>query len=357
MGFIQSIGGCQLKSKWKGALKYSLACLSLAGLLSLSESAFAACKLVQLGELPVKVEDNRILVGGSVDGKPVRMMVDTGSGDNMIYRDAARRLGLPLLPLRGVTMYGVGGEVRLRTTQVKTLTLGNLVSHNEVMLVGGDDPDGDPAIIGMLGERFFSQADIEFDLAGGVIRFLKPQGCTDAQLAYWATTSYSQVAIDGTNNAGASIDSVAKLNGLPIAVTFDTGSTNSVVTLTAAQAVGVRPGGEGVTRVGRIYGAGPKSLPVWIGTFKTFSLGDETIGNAKLRISDLFAFNKEVSAVSVVPVEVGSQTKMFIGLDFFKSHRVLISQSRRKMYFTYAGGPVFDTRADGDVPDPPAPPR
>ena len=129
-----------MKSKRSGALIYSLACLTLAGLLSAYGSAFAACRIVQLGELPVKVEANRILVDGTVDGKPVRMMVDTGSGDNMIYRDAARRLGLPLVPLRGVTMYGVGGEVRLRTTQVKTLTLGNLVSSNEVAANRTDVP-------------------------------------------------------------------------------------------------------------------------------------------------------------------------------------------------------------------------
>jgi hypothetical protein len=32
---------------------------------------------------------------------------------------------------------------------------------------------------------------------------------------------------------------------------------------------------------------------------------------------------------------------MILGADFLRAHRVLISHSQRKMYFTYLGGPVF----------------
>jgi hypothetical protein len=32
---------------------------------------------------------------------------------------------------------------------------------------------------------------------------------------------------------------------------------------------------------------------------------------------------------------------MLLGADFLRAHRVLVSHSQRKMYFTYLGGPVF----------------
>jgi hypothetical protein len=32
---------------------------------------------------------------------------------------------------------------------------------------------------------------------------------------------------------------------------------------------------------------------------------------------------------------------MLLGADFLRSHRVLVAHSQRKIYFTYAGGPVF----------------
>ena len=45
---------------------------------------------------------------------------------------------------------------------------------------------------------------------------------------------------------------------------------------------------------------------------------------------------------------------MLLGADFFRSHRVLVSHSQHKMYFTYVGGPVFSferrARAAPEVP-------
>ena len=32
---------------------------------------------------------------------------------------------------------------------------------------------------------------------------------------------------------------------------------------------------------------------------------------------------------------------MLLGADFFLSHRILVSNSQHKLYFTYNGGPVF----------------
>ena len=32
---------------------------------------------------------------------------------------------------------------------------------------------------------------------------------------------------------------------------------------------------------------------------------------------------------------------MLLGADFLRSHRVLVANSQRKLYFTYSGGPVF----------------
>ena len=330
-----------------------IVCALAAGVVVFATDAFADCKILNLGELPVKVEDGRLLIDGTIDGHPIRMVVDTGAPDNMIYRDAARRLGLQLTELRHVEMYGVGGQMHIQTTRIQTLTLGSLVSRNEVMFAGGDHQDSDPRVVGLIGRRFLAQADLEFDIAHGALRFLKPVGCTDPQMAYWATSAYSQADLDAPTDSESSISGRVKLNGVPILATFETGSSFSFVTQAAAESAGVRPGGEGVTPVEQVVGLGPRPIPAWIATFKSFSIGDETIGNAKLRMSDLFVYSKVKSLGSNVPYEVGSESKMLIGLDFFKAHRVLISQSRHKMYFTYSGGRIFDTRAEGDAGDAP----
>ena len=45
---------------------------------------------------------------------------------------------------------------------------------------------------------------------------------------------------------------------------------------------------------------------------------------------------------SVMRYKVGTPTGMILGVDSLKAHRVLVSHSQRKMYFTYVGGPVFE---------------
>jgi tetratricopeptide (TPR) repeat protein len=47
---------------------------------------------------------------------------------------------------------------------------------------------------------------------------------------------------------------------------------------------------------------------------------------------------------------------LLLGMDFFLSHHVLVARSQNKLYFTYTGGPVFDTEsAAAPAPKPQAP--
>jgi hypothetical protein len=39
---------------------------------------------------------------------------------------------------------------------------------------------------------------------------------------------------------------------------------------------------------------------------------------------------------------------VILGTDFLRAHRVLVSRSQRKVYFTYASGPVFPARKSRD---------
>ena len=64
---------------------------------------------------------------------------------------------------------------------------------------------------------------------------------------------------------------------------------------------------------------------------------------------------------SRVSRNVVQEQPMLLGLDFLRAHRVLVAHSQRKLYFTYVGGPVFQTtgptsrragpRPDGDAKD------
>ena len=69
--------------------------------------------LQQIGELPITADSGELTVEASIDGKPVRMIVDTGSVATLIFHSTAQTLGLRLKPIAGVTFYGAGGGDKL----------------------------------------------------------------------------------------------------------------------------------------------------------------------------------------------------------------------------------------------------
>jgi tetratricopeptide (TPR) repeat protein len=106
---------------------------------------------------------------------------------------------------------------------------------------------------------------------------------------------------------------------------FDTGASTSLLSKSAAARVGVTASSAGVEAGGIGGGIGSRELETSIASFQEFGIGDETIKNARLKIS-----NGAILGVD-----------MLLGDDFFLSHRVMVARSQRKIYFTYNGGPVF----------------
>jgi hypothetical protein len=91
---------------------------------------------------------------------------------------------------------------------------------------------------------------------------------------------------------------------------------------------------------GKLVGANGYAVESQIGTFDSFSIGDETIRHAKLRVTDLYNRVGDTYVGSRMATSYGD-TDMYLGADFLRSHRVYIASSQRKVYFTYQGGPVF----------------
>jgi tetratricopeptide (TPR) repeat protein len=129
------------------------------------------------------------------------------------------------------------------------------------------------------------------------------------------------------------------VNGKRIRVIFDTGMFSSMLSLHAAAQAGVKPDNPDVKPAGYVFGFGQERWQSWIAPFASFKIGHEEINNTHLRIGD-----------------VGVDTDMLLGFDFFLSHRVYVATSQGKLYFSYNGGPVFDLTTTPDTSAaPPAP--
>ena len=311
----------QARSPSAGALLVLLA-------LATATSHAEPCKIVRFPDIPVTMRGLRPIVRAQINGQDAWLVADSGAFFSFLTPAAVEQFQLPYKSFPGLYVEGVGGPELARVVQVRKFSLIGTTWNDVEFVVAGSGFGGDAA--GLLGQNVFRIADVEYDLANGVIRLVRPKGdCKRQALAYWAEAAkkpYSVIEIEPATAREPHTKSIAYLNGVRIRVIFDTGAAQSLLTLGAARHAGITATSPGVTDGGMTWGLGHKVPRTWITRFASFRIGDEEIKNAQLRFGDIAA----------------SEADMLIGADFFLSHRVYVASSQNRLYFTYNGGPVFD---------------
>lgn len=111
---------------------------------------------------PFRFESNSIFVDGKINGKPARLLIDTGAGMSILHIPYAESVGLEVGPL-DEKIYGVAGEAPAGWTPVPTIQLGEAVFKDRRLLSTDmlkDKPPGTKAREdGILGAEFMSQLD------------------------------------------------------------------------------------------------------------------------------------------------------------------------------------------------------
>ena len=317
--------------------------------------ALGACQLQTIAEYHITMEGNQPLVDASINGHPVRFLVDMGSAATIVSRPAAAELGLTLRRMNGVDMYGVGGGDVADEANIRELKLGNSVVHDVDLMVTGQGLKS-REYVGLLGQNFLSQTDLEFDFANDVMRLFKAHDCAGDQVVYWGK-AYSMVPISPSPSTGV-LEIEVLLNGRRILAQVDSGASHSVVTPGAAESAGVTLHSAGVRSVGASSGMGAKSVQTFVAVFPTFSVGDETIKNVRLEIADLFGEDRDIPINSRIPRKLLGFPQMLLGADFIKAHRIYVARSQGKVYFSYNGGPIFQApEAKQVAPIAPPPPN
>lgn len=316
------------------------AALAAFGLFGLAGSAAARCQLTEAGELHVIMDGNRPLVPGVINGHSVMMLIDTGASFSSILRSAVPTLGLRPLSVDRVHVYGVGGETRVEVTDLSQLKIDHFNIVNPELLVVGERPFDRPEVVAIIGMDFLSKWDLEFDLPDGMIRLLTPKDCQGDQVIYWGG-AYAEAPLLPSGGLGEKFIIRVMLNRSPTEATLDSGAYYSTVTLAAARAAGVTPTSEGVVASGASHGVGADAAQTWIAAFDSFSIGDETIKNPRIHISDMFASDVRAETGSRIPREVEGLPSMLLGADFLRTHRVMLANSQHMAYFTYVGGDPF----------------
>jgi len=292
-----------------------------------ASQAAADCKLQKIVDVPVTMDGLHGTVPAQINGHDTRFTIDTGAFFSVVGSDAAAQFGMrkSSVPF-GMVVRGVGGSERdASAVTADTFTFAGAGFKNIQFLTGGRVDNSRSA--GVIGQNVMGPFDVEYDFANGVMRFFKAEGCAKANLAYWSSgMALSRAPLDVPGRYVQAIIAKAKINGRLVRVQFDSGAPVSYLSRHAAARAGIQIGAEGVTSGGLTYGVYGKGLETFLAPFQSFSIGDEEIKNTQLRVAD---------------IDLGNDTDMLVGADFFLSHRILVSNSQKTLYFTYNGGPVF----------------
>ena len=285
--------------------------LAAAGLCAAgARRAEAACDHVVLAELPVEIEGGPIsaapMSSGRVDGRSVRILVDTGADVSTLTPAAIGKLGLPGV-YEAKSMDRPNGQVQVPSFSVGTLTASGLTLKAMGAGAGPNSPDmrlGVDLLLPMY-------ADLDIDLPHKKVRLIRADGCTRDQVVYWQG-GYAVGDLLDPQYPG--IYAEVRVDGMPLKARFDS-SVYSVL------------GAEGLRKLRLPAGAAPQ--------FKTFAFSQESIQNPAIPVGELPRFEQ-------------GEPDMVIGLDFMLSHRIYVARSQRKLYVSYVGGRAF-------APAPPAP--
>jgi predicted aspartyl protease len=302
-----------------------------AGMLLAAAQACADCRFTELAALDLNIYEaaGTPFIDGQINGKTVHMLIDTGAHKTQLTRAEMDRQQQPLTRTLN-RVRGIGGDTAQFAAQPEEVIIGPArVAKTWFPVVDGLDY---PGYGGLVGADYLLQADLEIALAGRQLKFFRNDGCGgDKSLAYWDTQALD-VPLELADKHSAAYVQV-QLNGRKIRALIDTGAAHSLVDLQTADKLGIKPGGAGVSEGGAVTGIGGKDTPKWNATFDSFAIGEENIGKPRLAIADV----NNLQQFGVKNIE------MILGRDFLRAHRVLISTSQERFYYTYLGGQVFST--------------
>jgi predicted aspartyl protease len=319
---------------------YLLRALPVSALLftlpALADDKPAGCVYVEVAKLPVKYAGPNLqaTIPGTMNGKPARMLMDTGAEISALTETYAAKLDLNMQST-GRWVSGIGGDARLYNARIDEMTVGPTRAGVSTMRVIGA-MGGKPAFDVVVGAPFLLQADLEMNLADREIKFFRPQNCQDSFLGYWTDAHVTEIPYNWRTTRGPNPHFTVELNGHPLDAMIDSGADATAIELDAARRAGLRLDAPDVKKLGNVVGVGTSRVAYWSAHFDKLAIGDENILDAR---------------IGVIESQGDRNVDIMLGRDFLRQHRVLFAKSQKKLYISYIGkGDVFVSHATSIEP-------
>ena len=314
-----------------------LSVIALFAALLLGACAAAApeqCVVDRVTEVPVAMTRDFALVPARLDGHDAHLLLDTGAGVTMLSDDIADRLALMpedrLFPSR---VQGVGGVTLTRRLIVDTFEVGGIdLGKQSIMTTErGLFRHFDPPPDGIIGGDFLSQFDVDIDLPEKRLGLYRAHACRAPFAPPWPGFTLYRLPARLTDGGQFLID--VAVDGVPLVAMLDSGAQETAINARAMSKLGLTVNSFAQDPTREELGIDMNRRLSHRHHFVKLKIGAETYRDPAIWVSDMPLLSAD----------------MLLGADFFQTHRLWLSFSRRVVFVAVSG--------DADSPFNPHRPR
>jgi predicted aspartyl protease len=273
------------------------------------------CRLTLYASLPLTTEvDGRVSVPMTVQDKAYSFMVDTGGAVATIGWDQAEELGLKKKP-SGNYLVGVGGRLLSSFITPDHIALGKMVGSDLAFYVESRSGIG---IDGTLAPDMLKHYDVDLDFAHGKMNLFSPTHCP-GKVVYWTNENYVIIPILASGSAHIRVPVI--VDGKEITAVIDTGAVTSIMSLHAADVLGVKEDSPDLKL--KSSGGRFKKVKLYTYPFHTLEMGGVTVQNPHIVIGS----NEFMGSF---------RSDMILGMGILRQLHLYISYKEEKLYVSPA---------------------
>jgi predicted aspartyl protease len=263
-------------------------------------------------------------VTATIDERPEKLLVDTGTMPTQVWKARAANLDLPVQ--EGTRYMDLGGRSSEDVTRVGRFDLGSMETGGFYVRISSDPDFSHAAFDGILGASMMHQYDIDLDFAHHRLNYFSPEQCKGTGI-YWAPSTISSVHM---LSVWGLIYVPVTLDGHTFAARLDTGADRTFLNPDVAQKLfGLKSNS---AEAGSVTDGGAL-IKASMHVFTRLTLGGLTANNPQIGIPPSTLTSK------MLP-------DLVIGMDLLKHSHLYISIQNQRIYVSAAGdGPPLRTPA------------
>ena len=272
------------------------------------------CDLVMVAQMPLEVQDHLLVVPAGINGKWVRLVVDSGAERTTISDAAADRLGLPHDPRYTTHSMGIGGATIASDVTIDRLVLGGVHFPVDRIAVGAFKLQFEHGLNadGLLGADILLAFDMDIDVPGGKLTLYRSRLCPNISPPW----KEPWVEITGVRARKDRLLLPFDLDNVPGLAILDTGAQANVIGVDMARRMGLTEQALAADPAITQRGVGPNVAISRLHQFRLLRIGPVT---------------EELPAITVLSGDFGVGDAL-IGEEFLQGRHVWISFRNRQVF-------------------------